>query len=47
MADRAVEKAGEILRHHEPEALPESVQKELVRIRRHAESRLKDVKFQA
>ncbi len=47
MADRAVEKARDILRRHEPAALPESVQKELVRIRSHAESLLKDIKFQA
>jgi trimethylamine--corrinoid protein Co-methyltransferase len=47
MVDRAVEKARDILRRHEPEALPELVQKELVRIRSHAESALKDIKFQA
>lgn len=44
MADRAVEKARDILRHPATEALSESVQNELIRIRFHAEKRLKDVK---
>jgi trimethylamine--corrinoid protein Co-methyltransferase len=44
MADRAVEKARDILRHHATEALSEPVQNELIRIRFHAEKHLKDVK---
>ena len=44
MADRAVEKARDILRHPATEALSESVQNELIRIRFHAEKHLKDIK---
>jgi len=45
MAALAVEKARDILRNHATEALSESLQKELVRIRLHAGKYLKDVKF--
>ena len=45
MADRAVEKTRDILRSHVPQALPDSVQNELERIRLHAEKYLKDVTF--
>jgi len=45
MAARAVEKARDILSRHAPEALSESVKKELIRIRIHAEKHLKDVKY--
>ena len=45
MAALAVEKARDILRNHTPEVLSESLQKELIRIRLHAEKKLKDVQF--
>ena len=45
MAAGAVEKARDILRSHLPEALPQSVQNELERIRIHAEKYLKEIKF--
>ena len=44
MADRAVEKARDILHRPATEALSESVQNELIRIRFHAEKHIKDVK---
>ena len=45
MAALVVEKARDILRNHTPEVLSESLQKELIRIRLHAEKKLKDVQF--
>jgi trimethylamine--corrinoid protein Co-methyltransferase len=45
MAALAVEKARDILRNHTAEVLSESLQKELIRIRLHAEKKLKDVQF--
>jgi hypothetical protein len=45
MAALAVEKARNILRNHATEALSESVQNELIRIRIQGEKYLKDVKF--
>jgi len=47
MAALAVEKARDILSNHAPEALSESLQNELVRIRTHAQKYLKDVKYTA
>jgi hypothetical protein len=40
-----VEKARDILRNHAPEALSGSVRNELVRIRTHAQTYLKDVQY--
>ena len=45
MAGRAVDKARDILNSHVPEALPAAVQDELDRIRKQAETELKDIDF--